>query len=58
MLYTLIIWTVVGVGGTSSSVYDRYDWRALTTHASIESCEQAARTLGYTSGVKYRCIKL
>ena len=34
------------------------DWRALTQHVSAQSCEDAAKKLGYTSSDNYRCIKL
>ena len=58
MTYALIIWTVVGLnsGGYAAKVVR--DWRALTQHVSAQSCEDAAKKLGYTSSDKYRCIKL
>ena len=58
MTYALIIWTVVGLssGGYAAKVV--HDWRALTQHVSAQSCEDAAKKLGYTSSANYRCIKL
>ena len=58
MTYALIIWTVVGLnsGGYAAKVV--HDWRALTQHVSAQSCEDAAKKLGYTSSDNYRCIKL
>ena len=58
MTYALIIWTVVGLASGSSSAKVVHDWRALTQHVSAQSCEDAAKKLGYTSSANYRCIKL
>lgn len=58
MTYALIIWTVVGLTSGSSGASTVRDWRALTQHVSAQSCEDAAKKLGYTSSDNYRCIKL
>ena len=58
MTYALIIWTVVGLSSGSSIASAVRDWRALTQHVSVQSCEDAAKKLGYTSSDNYRCIKL
>ena len=58
MTYALIIWTVVGLSSGSSGATAVRDWRALTQHVSAQSCEDAAKKLGYTSSANYRCIKL
>ena len=58
MTYELIIWTVVGLTSGSSGANAVRDWRALTQHVSVQSCEDAAKKLGYTSSDNYRCIKL
>ncbi len=58
MTYALIIWTVVGLTSGSSWTKEVHDWRALTQHVSAQSCEDAAKKLGYTSSANYRCIKL
>ena len=58
MTYALIIWTVVGLTSGSSSGNAVRDWRSLTQHVSAQSCEDAAKKLGYTSSANYRCIKL
>ena len=55
MTYALIIWTVVSGSSGANAVRD---WRALTQHVSAQSCEDAAKKLGYTSSANYRCIKL
>ena len=55
MAYALIIWTIVGLSGRTP---DKYDWRVLTEHRSLESCEDAAKKLGYTYTATYRCVKL
>ena len=58
MTYALIIWTVVGLTSGSSGATAVRDWRPLTQHVSAQSCEDAAKKLGYTSSDNYRCIKL
>ena len=58
MTYALIIWTVVGLTSGSSGGNAVRDWRPLTQHVSAQSCEDAAKKLGYTSSANYRCIKL
>ena len=58
MTYALIIRTVVGLSSGSSGANAVRDWRALTQHVSAQSCEDAAKKLGYTSRANYRCIKL
>jgi hypothetical protein len=58
MTYALIIWTVVGLSGKEpGSAFARYDWRPLTQHVSWQSCEDAAKKLGYTAS-NYRCVGL
>ena len=58
MTCALIIWTVVGLTSGSSGATAVRDWRPLTQHVSAQSCEDAAKKLGYTSSANYRCIKL
>lgn len=59
MTYALIIWTIVGLSGrTPEASHAKYDWRVLTEHRSLESCEDAAKKLGYTSTATYRCVKI
>lgn len=69
MIYILMIWSVVGYAGTSSSTHKKYDWRPLGEfHAELlnsgfqngktakEMCEAAAKELGLNSDA-YRCIR-
>ena len=58
MTHSLIIWTVIGLTSGSSGATAVRDWRPLTQHVSAQSCEDAAKKLGYTSSDNYRCIKL
>ena len=58
MTYALIIWTVVGLATGEFGATAVRDWRPLTQHVSAQSCEDAAKKLGYTSSANYRCIKL
>ena len=58
MTYALIIWTAVGLTSGSSGATAVRDWKPLTQHVSAQSCEDAAKKLGYTSSANYRCIKL
>ena len=65
MIYILLIWTVVGHGGTAHSTTSKYDWRPLgefhmvdqgRTKTGLELCEDAARQLGLKNDA-YRCIR-
>lgn len=68
MIYILMIWTVVGHGGTSHSTTTRYDWRPMAEFhmesgrvganykTAREMCEEGARQLGLKQE-NYRCIR-
>ena len=70
MIYILMIWTVVGVGGDRHGIGGRAtDWRPLGEfHAELlnsgfqngktaqQMCEDAARQLGLKSE-NYRCVR-
>ena len=66
MIYILMIWTVVGHGGTSHSTTTRHDWRPLGEFHmeqgrmglknAREMCEEGARRLGLKPE-NYRCIR-
>lgn len=63
MIYTLMIWTLVAMGGSAG--YKSNDWRPIgefhssPTSNGLELCEAAARQLGWTSDQhqKYRCVR-
>lgn len=53
----LVIWTLVGFTGTSSSVWERKDWRPIGEFATVEACDEAARQLGFPKyDNRYRCL--
>ncbi len=66
--YILVIWTIVGYAGTSSSTWREYDWRPIgefhmeeghvgkSYKTAKEMCEDAARELALKSD-KYRCVR-
>lgn len=69
MIYILLIWTVVGHGGTAHATSSKYDWRPLGEFYSEtnghgfqngktaqQMCEDAARQLGLKTE-NYRCIR-
>ena len=65
MIYILMIWTVVGVGGDRHYQAKSYDWRPLgefhqdnweRKYNAQEMCERAARELGLKSDA-YRCVR-
>ena len=69
MIYILMIWTVVGIGGDRHYTNTKIDWRPLGEfHAELSSsgfqnkktaqqmCEDAARELGLKSE-NYRCVR-
>ena len=65
MIYTLMIWTVVGVGASDKSAnVIKLDWRPLGEfYTSVdvgkngrEMCEDAARQLGLKYE-NYRCVR-
>ena len=65
MIYILIIWTVVGVGGTQISTHVKHDWRPLgefrhsdigQDKTALQMCEDAAKQLGLKSE-NYRCVR-
>ena len=56
MNYALIIYTVVAMTGQNSfSMVQAHDWRYLTTHYTLESCQAAAKSMGITAE-RYRCV--
>ncbi len=65
-IYILMIWTVVGYGGTAHSTHAKYDWRALGEFhmegdriglkPAKEMCEEAARQLALKPE-NYRCVR-
>jgi hypothetical protein len=69
MIYILMIWTVVGYGGTKSGLHTKHDWRPLGEFYSEtnghgfqngktaqQMCEDAARQLGLKTDA-YRCVR-
>ena len=69
MIYILMIWTVVGVGGDRHYTTTKIDWRPLgefqaelsnsgfqDSKTAQQMCEDAARQLGLKSD-NYRCIR-
>jgi hypothetical protein len=69
MIYILLIWTVVGYGGTKSGLHTKHDWRPLGEFYSEtnghgfqngktaqQMCEDAARQLGLKIE-NYRCVR-
>jgi hypothetical protein len=69
MIYILLIWTVVGYGGTKSGLHTKHDWRPLGEFYSEtnghgfqngktaqQMCEDAARRLGLKTE-NYRCVR-
>ena len=69
MIYILMIWTVVGIGGDRHYTNTKIDWRSLGEfHSETNShgfqvgktaqqmCEDAAKQLGLKSE-NYRCIR-
>ena len=57
MMYTLVIWTVVGYAGTQMTTWREYDWRPITDVASLDHCKKAAADLGIVDEKKFRCLK-
>jgi len=55
MNFALMIYTVVAMSGQNSSLVQAHDWRYLTTHHTLESCKDAAKTMGISSE-RYRCV--
>lgn len=52
----LIFWTIIAASGNgthSSYTHVQYDWRVLTVHNTMESCQTAAKQLALS---KYQCI--
>jgi len=66
MIYILLIWTVVGYGGTKSGLHTKHDWRPLGEFhmeegrmgkkTAQEMCEDAARELALKKD-RYRCVR-
>jgi hypothetical protein len=50
-----MIYTVVAMSGQNANLTPAHDWRYLTTHHSLESCKDAAKTMGISSE-RYRCV--
>lgn len=65
-IYILVIWTIVGYAGTSSSTWTKYDWRPIGEFhmeegrmgkkTAKEMCEEAARQLALKAE-NYRCVR-
>lgn len=55
MNFALMIYTVVAMSGQNSSLVQAHDWRYLTTFYSLDSCKDAAKTMGISSE-RYRCV--
>ena len=55
MNFTLMIYTVVAMTGQNSSLTQAHDWRYLTTFYTLESCKEAAKTMGISTE-RYRCV--
>jgi hypothetical protein len=53
--FALMIYTVVAMSGQNASLTPAHDWRYLTTHHSLESCKDAAKTMGISTE-RYRCV--
>jgi hypothetical protein len=49
----LVIWTIVGYAGTSTSTYERWDWRPIGEFQTVEYCKRAAAVLQTN---KFQCI--
>ena len=55
MIYSLLVWTVVGFAGNTTTTHEKYDWRLLVEtqsynhngeHSAKEVCEMTAKELG------------
>jgi len=55
MNFALIIYTVVAMSGSNASLVQAHDWRYLTTHHTLESCREAAKTMGISTE-RFRCV--
>jgi hypothetical protein len=55
MNFALMIYTVVAMSGQNADLAQARDWRYLTTHYSLESCQSAAKSMGIASE-RYRCV--
>ena len=55
MNFALIIYTVVAMSGSNASLVQAHDWRYLTTHHTLESCKEAAKTMGISTE-RFRCV--
>ena len=55
MNFALMIFTVVAMSGQNASLVQAHDWRYLTTHYTLESCKEAAKTMGISTE-RFRCV--
>ena len=55
MNFALMIYTVVAMSGSNASLVQAHDWRYLTTHHTLESCREAAKTMGISTE-RFRCV--
>ena len=55
MNFALMIYTVVAMSGSNASLVQAHDWRYLTTHYTLESCKEAAKTMGISTE-RFRCV--
>jgi hypothetical protein len=53
--YILVIWTIVGYAGTSSTTWKEYDWRPIGDFKNAAACEHAAKHLGQAPR-SFRCL--
>jgi hypothetical protein len=55
MNFALMIYTVVAMSGSNSSLVQAHDWRYLTTFTSQERCVEAAKIMGISTE-RFRCV--
>jgi hypothetical protein len=55
MNFALMIYTVVAMSGSNASLTQAHDWRYLTTFYTLDSCREAAKTMGISSE-RFRCV--
>ena len=55
MNFALMIYTVVAMSGSNSSLTQAHDWRYLTTFYTLEGCQSAAKVMGISTE-RYRCV--
>lgn len=53
-MYTLVLWTIVAVSGATGPTHR--DWRHISEHHTLSSCEAAGAQLGKLP-TQFRCLK-